>query len=115
MKAARPVVLEPVMKVEVYAPEASFGSVLSDLTVARRGTVRDVDGRGGGEEKDTMVMTGKHVIRADVPLVALLGYATALRSITQGEGGFSMEFSHYAPSTTSHGAGAGRGIGAGGR
>lgn len=117
MKAARAIVLEPVMKVEVYAPEASFGSVLSDLTVARRGTVRDVDGRGGGreegggEEKDTTATAGKHVIHADVPLVALLGYATALRSITQGEGGFSMEFSHYAPSTTSHGAGGGGGGG----
>jgi len=116
MKSARAVVLEPVMKVEVYAPEASFGSVLSDLTVARRGTVRDVDGRGGGEEgggeeKDTTATAGKHVIHADVPLVALLGYATALRSITQGEGGFSMEFSHYAPSTTCHG---GPGVGGGG-
>lgn len=115
MKAARAVVLEPVMKVEVYAPEASFGSVLSDLTVARRGTVRDVDGRGRGDEKDTTVTAGKHVIHADVPLVSLLGYASALRSITQGEGGFSMEFSHYAPSTTSHRAGGGGDIGTGGR
>jgi elongation factor G len=43
---------------------------------------------------------GKHVIHADVPLAALLGYATALRSITQGEGSFTMEFSHYAPDET---------------
>ncbi len=100
MKEAKAVVLEPVMKVEVYAPEASFGSVLSDLTVARRGGVRDVDGRGGEDtSKDRTATAGKHVIHADVPLVALLGYATALRSITQGEGGFSMEFSHYAPVT----------------
>lgn len=46
MRAAGAVLLEPVMRVEVLAPEASFGQVLSDLTVARRGTVRDVDGRG---------------------------------------------------------------------
>ncbi len=46
MRAAGAVLLEPVMRVEVLAPEASFGQVLSDLTVARRGAVRDVDGRG---------------------------------------------------------------------
>jgi len=101
MQAARAVVLEPVMKVEVYAPEASFGAVLSDLTVARRGIVREVDGQLEASLVGTTVTAGKHVIHADVPLAALLGYATALRSITQGEGGFSMEFSHYAPSTSS--------------
>lgn len=46
---------------------------------------------------------GKHVIHADVPLASLLGYATALRSITQGEGSFSMEFSHYAPDESGQG------------
>jgi elongation factor G len=48
MRTAGAVLLEPVMKVEVLAPEASFGQVLSDLTVARRGAVREVDGAGGG-------------------------------------------------------------------
>lgn len=108
MKDAGAVLLEPVMKVEVLAPESSFGTVLSDLTVARRGAVRDVDGRGGdGEDEEGsrnktagIVAGGKHAIHADVPLMALLGYATALRSITQGEGSFTMEFSHYAPSSS---------------
>lgn len=92
MKQAGALVLEPVMRVEVTAPDSSVGSVLSDLTVVRKGAVRDLD-EGGG------MLSGKpgskHVIHADVPLAQLLGYATALRSITQGEGAFSMEFSHY--------------------
>lgn len=54
---------------------------------------------------------GKHVIHADVPLAALLGYATALRSITQGEGSFSMEFSHYAPASGGNEGGPGGGVG----
>jgi elongation factor G len=90
MKEAGAVVLEPVMRVEVLAPDSTVGSVLSDLTVARRGSVRDLD-EGGMDNK----VGTKHVIHADVPLASLLGYATALRSITQGEGSFSMEFSHY--------------------
>lgn len=53
-------------------------------------------------------MGGKHVIHADVPLASLLGYATALRSITQGEGSFTMEFSHYAPDESGQGLQGGR-------
>jgi elongation factor G len=85
--------LEPVMKVEVVVPEAAVGQVLSDLTVARRAAVREVEGEGRG----AAAVVAKHLIHADVPLSALMGYATALRSITQGEGSFSMEYSHYAP------------------
>jgi elongation factor G len=93
MKDANPRLLEPVMRVEVIAPDASVGQVLSDLTVARRAAVKDVDAN--------VTSSSRHVIHADVPLSALLGYATALRSVTQGEGSFSMEFSHYAAASDS--------------
>ncbi|HEY8492228.1 MAG TPA: elongation factor G [Dehalococcoidia bacterium] len=80
---ADPVLLEPIMKVEVSVPDQFFGDVLGDLN-ARRGHVLGVEPRGTTQ-----------IIRANVPLAEMFGYATDLRSITQGRGTYSMEFSHY--------------------
>jgi len=83
-EAARPALMEPIMRVQVVAPEAYFGGVSSDLS-RRRGVVTDSRLRGD-----------RRVIEALVPLREMLGYATELRSLTQGRGGWSMEPSHYA-------------------
>ena len=83
MKKGRPVLLEPVMKVEVATPDEFFGDVLSDVS-SRRGQVSDVDHRGH-----------LRVISAHVPLAETFGYATTLRSITQGRASYTMEFDHY--------------------
>ncbi|MCL5025764.1 MAG: EF-Tu/IF-2/RF-3 family GTPase, partial [Chloroflexi bacterium] len=80
---AKPVLLEPIMKVEVVAPEEFLGEVLGDLT-ARRGHI-----------VSTEVQADRQVIRALVPLAQMFGYATDLRSMTQGRASYSMEFSHY--------------------
>jgi len=80
-----PVLLEPVMKVEVVAPQEYTGEVIGDLS-ARAGTVSGIEPR----------TTGVQSIRAHVPLAKMFGYATSLRSATQGRGTFTMEFSHYA-------------------
>ena len=83
MKRARPVLLEPIMKVEIASPDEFFGDVLSDVS-SRRGQVTDVDHRGH-----------LRVISAHVPLAETFGYATTLRSITQGRASYTMEFDHY--------------------
>ena len=83
MKRGRPVLLEPVMKVEVATPDEFFGEVLSDAS-SRRGQVSDVDHRGH-----------LRVILAHVPLAETFGYATTLRSVTQGRASYTMEFDHY--------------------
>ncbi len=75
-------------------PEPYVGSVLSDLTVRRSGAVREVSVAGQG---DKAARTSMHVITAEAPLALLLGYATALRSMTSGEASFSMGYSHLAP------------------
>ncbi|MBT9173073.1 MAG: Elongation factor G [Syntrophomonadaceae bacterium] len=80
---AGPVLLEPVMKVEVTVPEEYMGDVIGDLS-SRRGRIEGMELHGGGQ-----------VIRAKVPLSAMFGYATELRSRSQGRGTYSMEFSHY--------------------
>jgi elongation factor G len=82
---ADPAILEPVMKVEVEVPEANMGDVIGDLQGRRRGVVQGLEAR-----------SGLQVIRMAVPLSEMFGYATDLRSMTQGRGTFSMEFSHYA-------------------
>ena len=84
MRKARPVLLEPIMNVEVVTPEHHLGVVNGELS-RRRGTVQ------GLEDSPT----GK-IIRAQVPLSEMFGYATALRSMSQGRATFTMEFSHYA-------------------
>lgn len=82
-KKANPVLLEPIMKVEVVLPEEYLGEVLGDLS-SRRGRVEGMDMRGN-----------VRVIRAYVPLGEMFGYATTLRSLTQGRGSFTMQFDHY--------------------
>jgi len=79
----QPVILEPVMRVEVVIPEEYLGDIMGQIT-ARRGRVEGMDARGNAQ-----------VVRAMVPLSEMFGYATALRSSTQGRGVFSMHFDHY--------------------
>ncbi len=81
-----PVLLEPVMKVEVIVPEEYLGDVLGQIN-ARRGEIRGTEVRPGRTQ-------GVHAV---VPLAEMFGYATQLRSATQGRGVFTMEFDHYAP------------------
>ncbi len=83
---AGPVLLEPVMKVEVVVPEAYTGDVVGDLN-ARRARIERIEPRAGGLQ----------AIDALVPLAEMFGYATDLRSMTRGRGTFTMEFDHYEP------------------
>jgi len=83
---ATPVILEPVMKVEVTCPEEFLGSILGDLN-SRRGMVLGSDNRGGNTQ----------VISAYVPLSEMFGYVNNLRGSTQGRASYSMEFDHYDP------------------
>ncbi|WP_042453948.1 elongation factor G [Neobacillus dielmonensis] len=78
-----PVILEPMMRVEVVIPEEYLGDIMGQIT-ARRGRVEGMEARGNAQ-----------VVRAMVPLSEMFGYATALRSSTQGRGVFSMHFDHY--------------------
>ncbi len=82
---AGPIILEPIMRIEVVAPEDCTGDVIGELS-ARGGTIVGIGPRANG----------LHDITAHVPLAAMFGYATSLRSRTQGRGTFSMEFDHYA-------------------
>jgi len=86
LRSADKIVLEPVMAVEVDLPASFLGDVLSDITVKRRGHIKEVVTR---EVNSTII--------ADVPLATMLGYATAVRSMTQGEGAFSMEYTEHVP------------------
>ena len=81
---ANPVLLEPIMSVEVQAPEDYLGTILGSVT-ARRGTIKTTEERNGVQ-----------VVDADVPLAEMFGYATDLRGSTQGRGNFVMQFDHYA-------------------
>ena len=81
---ADPAILEPVMKVEVTTPDDFMGDVIGDLN-AKRGHIDGMDERGNSQ-----------VVRAQVPLAEMFGYATELRSMTQGRATYSMEFSRYA-------------------
>jgi elongation factor G len=80
---AKPVLLEPIMKVEVSMPEDFMGDVMGDLT-ARRGHILGMEGKGKSQ-----------IVKASVPLASMFGYATELRSMTQGRASYSMEFDHY--------------------
>lgn len=77
-------ILEPIMKVEVVTPEEYMGDVVGDLN-RRRGMVQEMEEAPAGK-----------IVRAEVPLAEMFGYATAMRSATQGRANYSMEFSHYA-------------------
>jgi len=83
MKQAKPALLEPIMNVEVYAPDQYSGDVMGDLS-ARRGRI------SGSETRASNV-----VVKAQVPLAEMLSYATDLTSMTQGRASYTMEFSHY--------------------
>lgn len=82
-RKAKPVILEPIMKVEVVTPEEFLGDVMGDLS-SRRGLIKEQGDRG----------TAKY-IHADVPLASMFGYATEVRSMSQGRASYSMEFGHY--------------------
>ncbi len=83
MEVASPVLLEPIMNVEVYAPDAYAGDLMGDLN-SRRGRVQGMDSKAGNQ-----------VIKAQVPMSEMLSYAPTLTSMTQGRGDYTMEFSHY--------------------
>ncbi len=89
VEKADPTILEPIMKVEVTMPEEFMGDVIGDLN-SRRGQIEGMETRGVGEGHRTQV------VGAFVPLAEMFGYATDLRSKTQGRATYSMEFSHYA-------------------
>ncbi|MCC6611359.1 MAG: elongation factor G [Burkholderiales bacterium] len=85
LRKAQPVLLEPMMSVEVETPEEKMGDVMGDLS-SRRGMIQGMEDISGGAK----------AIRAEVPLAEMFGYATTLRSLTQGRATYSMEFKHYA-------------------
>ena len=85
MRKADPVLLEPIMAVEIETPEDYMGDVMGDLS-SRRGMIQGMEDTAGG---------GK-AIRAEVPLSEMFGYATTVRSLSQGRASYSMEFKHYA-------------------
>ncbi|MEM5382192.1 elongation factor G [Paraburkholderia phymatum] len=86
MRRAKPVLLEPMMAVEVETPEDFMGNVMGDLS-GRRGIVQGMEDIAGG---------GGKLVRAEVPLAEMFGYSTSLRSLTQGRATYTMEFKHYA-------------------
>jgi elongation factor G len=85
MRKANPVLLEPMMAVEVETPEDFAGTVMGDLS-SRRGMLQGIDDISGG---------GGKIIKAEVPLAEMFGYSTSLRSATQGRATYTMEFKHY--------------------
>jgi len=85
MRQADPVLLEPIMAVEVETPEEKMGDVMGDLS-SRRGVIQGMEDLPGGAKS----------IKAEVPLAEMFGYATQLRSLTQGRATYTMEFKHYA-------------------
>ena len=85
IRRGRPVILEPIMEVEVTTPDEFMGDVIGDLN-ARRGQIQGMEVRAGAQ-----------VVKAFVPLASMFGYATDLRSATQGRAVYSMQFDHYAP------------------
>jgi len=82
-RQAKPILLEPIMRLEVTVPSESFGDTIGDLS-SRRGGI-----------KESFDRASMKIIEATVPLAEMFGYATSLRSTTHGRGGFTMEFSHY--------------------
>ena len=85
MRKADPILLEPIMSVEIETPEDYMGDVMGDLS-SRRGVIQGMDDMASG---------GK-AIRAEVPLSEMFGYATTVRSLSQGRASYTMEFKHYA-------------------
>ena len=88
-KASRPVIMEPIMKLEVLTPEENMGDIVGDLN-RRRGQVNSMDDRAGSK-----------VVKAEVPLSEMFGYVTSLRTLSSGRATSTMEFSHYAETPSS--------------
>ena len=88
VRRANPAILEPIMKVVVTTPEQFMGDVVGDLN-SKRGIIREMNDRGEG-------MSRVKIIEAEAPLSSMFGYATQLRSMTQGRANYAMEFGHYA-------------------
>jgi elongation factor G len=84
MRKADPVLLEPMMAVEVETPEDYMGDVMGDLS-SRRGMIQGMEDTPSGK-----------IIRAEVPLAEMFGYSTVVRSLSQGRASYTMEFKHYA-------------------
>ncbi|MGV3610168.1 MAG: elongation factor G [Fluviicola sp.] len=84
LKSCKPILLEPIMKIEVVTPEENMGDIVGDLN-RRRGMMKGMDDKAGGK-----------VVKADVPLSEMFGYVTQLRTLSSGRATSSMEFSHYA-------------------
>ncbi len=87
VRRASPVILEPIMKVEVTTPEQFMGDVVGDVN-AKRGQIQEIEDRGEGNAR-------VKVIKSLVPLASMFGYATQLRSMSQGRASYNMEFDHY--------------------
>ncbi|NTW90185.1 MAG: elongation factor G [Candidatus Moranbacteria bacterium] len=87
-RRAKPVILEPIMNVIVITPEAFMGDIVGDIN-SKRGMIKEMTDRGEGNAR-------VKEIHADVPLASMFGYATQLRSMSQGRSNYSMEFGHYA-------------------
>ncbi|HWQ60320.1 MAG TPA: elongation factor G [Candidatus Fimivivens sp.] len=87
-RRAKPVILEPIMNVIVITPEAFMGDIVGDIN-SKRGIIKEMTDRGEGNAR-------VKEIHADVPLASMFGYATQLRSMSQGRSNYSMEFGHYA-------------------
>ncbi|OGI29469.1 MAG: translation elongation factor G [Candidatus Moranbacteria bacterium RIFOXYA12_FULL_44_15] len=87
-RRANPIILEPIMKVVVTTPEQFMGDVVGDLN-SKRGIIREMNDRGEGNAR-------VKEIEAEAPLASMFGYATQLRSMTQGRANYTMEFAHYA-------------------
>lgn len=87
VKRATPIVLEPIMRVVVTTPEQFMGDVVGDIN-SRRGMIKEINDRGEGNAR-------VKEIEAEVPLANMFGYATQMRSMTQGRASYSMEFGHY--------------------
>lgn len=88
MRRAKPIILEPIMKVTVIMPESFMGDIVGDLN-AKRGIIKEMTDRGEGNARVKEVS-------AEVPLASMFGYATQMRSMSQGRASYSMEFAHYA-------------------
>lgn len=87
-RRAKPVILEPIMRVTVITPEQFMGDVVGDIN-SKRGIIREMNDRGEGNAR-------VKEIECEVPLASMFGYATQMRSMTQGRASYSMEFGHYA-------------------
>jgi len=87
-RRAKPVILEPIMNVTVITPEAFMGDIVGDIN-SKRGIIKEMEDRGEGNAR-------VKEIHSDIPLASMFGYATQLRSRSQGRSSYSMEFGHYA-------------------